>query len=119
MKLFIPQIGTEIKLSQPWAFDVHHEYRNHSLLQYLYPADRLITWDDSVKTPFTLPEGSVLKIYRIYVRRGKAEFSSITFTLSECPDPSLAPKKKGGYRSKAVSFWVKLEDANRIEGDII
>lgn len=31
MKMYIPKLGDQIKLSQPWSFNLHHEGRNESL----------------------------------------------------------------------------------------
>ena len=58
----------------------------------------------------TLLAGTVLKVDRIYIRKGSAEYSSITFFVSESPMPELSSKKGPKRR-----FWVKLQDANNIE----
>lgn len=65
-------------------------------------------------TNMTLRAGTKLKIARVYIRLGQDYFNSITFT---CP---LLVSKPGdplfrASRGKGMRFWVKLEDANKIE----
>lgn len=58
-------------------------------------------------TPWTitLPKGSILRVDRIYIRKGASDFSSITFYLLE--HPTITGKKP--------RFWAKLSDVNNIE----
>jgi hypothetical protein len=68
----------------------------------------------------TLPANSILRIDRIYIRRGKDEYDSITFTVDDCPIPELKPKKmKGGLRKGTLRFWAKLDDVNTIRCNIL
>lgn len=56
----------------------------------------------------TLPKDTVLKVDRIYIRKGVSEYSSITFYVWDEPGPVPAkPKKK-------ARFWAKLYDCNNI-----
>ena len=54
----------------------------------------------------TLPKGTILKVDRIYIRKGKSDYSSITFYCKNLPNTTS--KKK----SKSFRFWAKLEDVN-------
>lgn len=59
----------------------------------------------------TLPVGTVLRVDRIYIRSGKKEWDSITFSI--CKHPHFTEMKR-----KIVAdgrFWAKLEDVNEIE----
>lgn len=53
----------------------------------------------------TFPRGTVLEIDRIYIRKNAAEFSSVTFKIRE--------------KNKVLRFWAKLEDVNKIEGNLL
>lgn len=109
MNLFIPSIGNMITLTQDWEFNIEEEYRNAKFLQSVFPNQKIDGWAYPPKTfKFCFKAGSVLKIDRIYIRKGKAEYDSITFTLQH--DSSGEIKKK-------PRFWVKLTDANTIVCD--
>lgn len=56
----------------------------------------------------TLPKGTVLKIDRIYIRKGSSDYSSITFYAKDM----LKPNTKKKYSPR---FWAKLSDCNQIE----
>lgn len=123
MRLYIPAIGDEIKLTADWTFQLHNESRNHTLMEFAKdPRDRHnYSYDD--KLPCMLPILSVLKIDRIYIRKGLDDFSSITFFLKNCrtnPRVETETDWNGNNRivkipRKPIRFWVKLEDANTIE----
>jgi hypothetical protein len=51
----------------------------------------------------SLPKGTILTLDRIYVRKGKAGFDSISFIIHKCPIKGIKGR-----------FWVKLEDANTL-----
>ena len=117
MKLFIPAIGDKIKLTTDWTFTVHPEYRNHAL--YEMAAKQQITdflWE-GVKSQygpkqFTLPAGVTLAVDRIYIKKGSPDYNSVTFRIPKKGTDN--PPHFAGLR-----FWVKLKDANTVEGDII
>jgi cytochrome c1 len=68
------------------------------------------------KIKITLPAGTILQVDRIYIRKGASNYSSVTFYCKSLPSVSINdrfnPKKKP---NKAVRFWVKLDDCNKIE----
>ena len=53
----------------------------------------------------TLKKGTILKIDRIYIRKGCSDFSSVTFYVKNLD----VSKKK-----KAFRFWAKLDECNEI-----
>jgi len=57
-----------------------------------------------------LPIQTILKVDRIYIRKGLPDFNSITFWLEESPLLKIKKKKR---------FWTKLADANKIECEIL
>lgn len=117
MKLFIPAIGEKIKLTADWTFVVHPEYRNHSLYELANQApvkDYLWSGANSQYGPknFTLPAGITLVIDRIYIKKGAPDYNSVTFRI---------PKKgtDNPPHFTGLRFWVKLNDANKIECDVV
>lgn len=101
--LFIPPLGTSITLAQDWAFELHREHRNYDFFGHLglqYP-----TWDSKVESvSATLPAGTILKIDRIYIRKGQKDYDSVTFHVVNSK----------GKKVTNARFWVKLADANKI-----
>jgi len=119
--IFFPVIGTRIRLLDEWTFTLFDEDRNLKLFDALgykststhgrYPA-----YDLPYKTAYgnshdivTLPERTVLKVDRIYVRKGAGDFDSITFYVESCPLFKSKPR-----------FWAKLTDINgKMNGEIL
>lgn len=64
--------------------------------------------------PFEIPAGAVLSVERIYIRRGQADFDSLSFSLirDSVKGTDFGDKlpKKGRIR-----FWAKLDDVNQIQ----
>jgi len=141
MKLFIPELGTTFKLEKDWEFTLFTEDRNEALYlaagfkedtkrSYLYSKKERVDrtngcleagWkmDGSwiFKRNVTLPVGSIITIDRIYIRKGAADFSSISFNLlrrSVNPDYSSFAKNINSGRGRC-RFWVKLKDANQMD----
>lgn len=66
---------------------------------------------DALKLPrgthsITLPAGSELVVDRIYIRQDAPSFESVTFIVKDHPDIDVIGQR----------FWVKLPDANTIDG---
>lgn len=130
-KLYIPEIGDEIVLEQPWSFTLYnpqYESRNNDLLEalcektaelkhysgasfdpirYTYPEENTVT----------LPEGTKLKVDRIYIRKGASDYSSLSFFVTDTSHPKLQPSKTvgRGFKKGRKRFWAKLSDVNEIE----
>jgi len=91
MKMYIPSIGDQIRLLADWNFNLQNESRNSTLWEIVTGEVMKDEWhwvdfNDSSKgrvgqiiIPVTIPAGEVLKIDRIYIRKGADEFDSITF----------------------------------------
>lgn len=103
MKFYVPDIGEQIKLDKDWIFTLYQESRNSALIDIISPGTPYYKWQ---ATDVTLNKGSILKVDRIYIRKGKQEYSSITFVLTQTTQ--FKTKKK-------PRFWAKLEDVNKIE----
>lgn len=125
MKIFIPELGTILTLAEDWTFKVVNENRNTSLAKlqgvkgdYYYPwGTREVPADDLLddrynyspgprRRPvdpgnYTIAAGTSLEVDRIYIRKGAADFSSVTF--------------KGRVGGKLIRFFAKLDDVNRME----
>lgn len=142
MRLFIPELGTKLKLTSDWTFRLFVlEGRNQELgelflakrmkaartdlLREFIKADKnpqepVWKWIDTVSYDVTLPAGTVVTVDRIYIRRGQNDFDSITFRVTEHEIPWMAKKRSGLQDLKPVKprFWVKLVDANNIECEV-
>ena len=104
MNLFIPDIGTLLKLEEDWTFTLYLERRNITLFNKMggYTKNKVID----------LPKGLIVKVDRIYIRKGLSQYSSITFTV---PNPKT--KKDKGEMPQNIEyggckFWVKLHECN-------
>ena len=110
IRFCVPSLGTKIQLAEDWKFKLYHEMRNESLWNLLNEKKFSYNWraDDPEPVSITLPKGTVLSIDRIYVRRGKSEYDSLTFNLISTTHNKL--QVKGRKR-----FWAKLADVNSIK----
>ena len=133
--MMIPTIGTRLTLLSPWTFRLYSESRN-KILGKKVKADWALddpAWYKSFEETkhcnsnaeihtvprnpsgrwtlrhhlVTLPVGTELVVDRIYIRRGKEEYDSITFRLLTWP----------GTKIKKGRFWVRLADANVLHCD--
>lgn len=139
-KLFIPSLGTELKLAQDWYFVLYDERRNKTLVELL-TAERLLgprklANEEDAGEPWAeycfdarLPAGATLKLDRIYIRKNQGDFDSVTFHLKGAKVPGRTEVRSGvslgtGTRkeftyerkipSRGVRFWASLDDANNI-----
>ena len=114
MKLFVPAIGTQLRLTEPWTFKLHAERRNHDLIATLPGYENNNRWGyyrqhGAPIGEITLQAGTVLAVDRIYIRKGAEDFDSITFRI----------KQSVQYPKKKPRFWAKLDDANKIVCEIV
>lgn len=116
MKLFIPTIGTFLRLDADLVFNLHHEFRNESLIVAQdivpdYPHYRRS--EVSVPVLTTLPAGTILCTDRIYIRQDAKEFDSVSFYIEACPDTRFAPvMPANGFARGRKRFWLKLDELN-------
>lgn len=107
MKLYVPDVGDVIELTQDWTFQLFNDQRNESVITY-FDKQMLVRylayWQADKSEPVTIPSGAVLKIDRVYIRKGNSEFSSLSFFWLNAD----------GTR-KRLRFWAKLADVNTIE----
>lgn len=104
MKLFVPDIGTLIRLEQDWQVTLYAEYRNRTLFDKLGLPYKTTVID--------LPKGLVIKVDRIYIRKGLSQYSSLTFT---CPKPKTKKEKELNPKNidlGGAKFWIKLHECN-------
>ena len=121
MNLFIPDIGTQLKLEQDWTFTLFSEYRNLSLINIFLNLPKGDLTDCSYQTIkpnsnknhiVELPKGLIIKVDRIYIRKGLSQYSSITFTV---PKPKTKKEKEEmphNIKFGGTKFWVKLHECN-------
>lgn len=121
MKLYIPSVGDQIRLVADWEPTIHDESRNSSIFEFFqipgYDPDR---WNNNMPpTKVLIPAGEILKIDRIYIRKGKDDFDSVTFLWK---GKSTNPRMGRYFNEQEykiprvpVRFWAKLGDVNQIE----
>lgn len=136
MKLYIPELGDDLRLLADWTFGLYNEDRNTTLMEIVndtreisYPFQGNKKYFD---IPCTIPAGEILKVDRIYIRKGLDEYSSLTFfwkgkrtnpsvvTRTATAYPAFGlPSYSSTYQQKKprrpVRFWAKLSDVNNIE----
>jgi len=119
-KLYIPPLGDEITLAEDWTFNLYNEHRNSTLVDVMnvtFPEVDYYKRQHQYK-PVTLPAGSVLKVDRIYIKKGQDAFNSVTFYLKGHSRPGYVWTGHAGRTYKmpkrSVRFWAKLADANKI-----
>jgi len=66
----------------------------------------------NVQQIVTIPAGALLTIDRIFIRKGAANFDSVTFWLKAKQRPVTV---NGKELKKSYRFWAKLDDVNDIE----
>ncbi len=126
-------ISTELKLTEfkHWEPE-NRKYFNGWYDDELYPQP-IYNWQDGseyqewAKTVkkvlisdlyINFPYGTILKIDRVYIRKGAKDFSSITFHAKniECVDGEFILSKK--KKPKSYRFWAKLSDCNNIDFEL-
>lgn len=128
MKFYVPEIGDKLKLTKDWSFDLHAEDRNATLgllegytVKFDWgksPTNHIWISNNGNKSfsiPITLPAGTILKVDRIYIRKGLKEFSSITFLAPTLGSVQTTNRWSKTSVKRGIRFWVKLSDANNIE----
>lgn len=106
MRLYVPEIGDQLWLSQDWKFWLHEERRNESLLKIIVPGYTKKHWSEpSTDHACVIPAGTELIVARVYIRNGARDFSSLTFRIGYCEHKVWRKKR----------FWAKLSDVNRIQ----
>jgi hypothetical protein len=108
MNLFVPEIGSKLKLTSDWTFILYSEYRNEKMFAAI---GKKFSWGGKENYIVTIPKDTILGVDRIYIRKGVSAYSSITFTI-----PKVLNKKNPFAGTR---FWVKLSDVNKIEFDFI
>ncbi len=135
MKMYIPELGDQIKLTADWVFELHVEDRNSTLMEFLHNCE--FSWENyrtGITMTSVIPDGSILKVDRIYIRKGASDYSSITFFWKDMSiPPKVVDRKITAFNyhgmpghteiyqkkipKKPVRFWAKLSDVNNIEFD--
>lgn len=147
--MYIPTVGDEITLAADWTFSLYNEYRNEGMIKFTFPGAEFdwkltklpsgeVSQYGSKMAEVVLPKGAVLKIDRIYIRKGAKDYDSVTFILQSipkkdievpeersiydknAPNPSRKDGERGAYVKKTVirnkiRFWAKLKDINNIQ----
>ena len=113
MKMFIPALGTKLKLTKDIFFSLLAEQRNSRLwdLHHSPPSIEAIPFEarrfNMRLTP--LFEGDEFVVDRIFIRKDQAGFNSVTLK---------GYTQHFGVR-RFVRFWMFLDDFNKLEAEVI
>ena len=110
MRLYIPEVGDLLKLESDWTFTLYNEHRNKRLFE-AFNIEYDTTYHKLSQIPkhqVTLPTGTILKVDRVYIRKGISEYSSLSFFINYHEDNNFIGKR----------FWAKLNDVNNIDYSI-
>lgn len=68
----------------------------------------------------TIPKGTILKVDRIYIRKGLSDYSSITFIAHNLGEivRKVGWMNEKTKKKKTLRFWAKLSDCNKIKFEI-
>lgn len=136
MRCCIPSIGDKMKLTKSWTFPLYLEYRNIDLINRFRPGTNSVYTNGSRSQSImvTFEKGTVLRVDRIYIRKGKSEWDSITFVVAEAPKDDKRPKtiksdvvvngipdhdESKVVKLKGGRFWAKLNDVNEINFEMV
>lgn len=103
MELFIPEIGTILKLEQDWQFTLYQEYRNNLFEKLDLKRDTQVV---------EIPKGTLVKVDRIYIKKGNSQFSSITFSIPTVRSKADKLNYPHNVQLGGGKFWVKLHECN-------
>ena len=112
MKMFIPEIGSRITLSEDWLvmtnymdYDSENLLRDNGLLTETKRADGM-----SIYYTFTIPKGMTLSIKKVNLKRGKSNSNGVQFYV---PKP-----KQIDSRYATLTFTVLLPDLLDLEFEL-
>lgn len=117
MKLYIPRVGSELRLEADWSFDVFYDYRNQAACKAAGNWVTTYDWNSRpAAKPLTVPAGTSLVVDRIYIRQpnksGDAnDYDSVTFFV-----------RSGGLAQHLVPgarFFARLDDCNTMEVEVV
>lgn len=103
MELFIPDIGTILKLEQDWQFTLYQEYRNKLFEKLDLKRETQVV---------EIPKGTLVKVDRIYIKKGSSQFSSITFSIPSVKSKADKLNYPNNVQLGGGKFWVKLHECN-------
>jgi len=112
MKMFIPKLGTKLRLQEDWEFSLFCEERNKSLWDM--KAGRVgfdaIPWQVRKHNIalVRLLANDELRVDRVHIRKNQDEKDSVTFKGNV--------QHHGSFYS--CRFWVLLDDFNRMEAEV-
>ena len=114
--LFVPDIGTKMRLVMPWQTEVIAEYRNSAMIELLedQKQPRYYRGDQRRRWSIIIQPGSVLAVDRVYIRQGKGfeDFSSLTFRLAK--GATVQYDGQTFVTKKSIRFFSSLRFVNQL-----
>ena len=110
MKLFVPVVGSKLKLLQDITVEIKNVGQNKKFAEKIKSMEANKTSMNQVEIlNLTLTKGLILQVDRVYIRKGDgSDFNSFTF-LTDGNEKGI-PKGR---------FFISIDDANKMEIDVI
>jgi hypothetical protein len=112
--LFVPDIGTKLKLSIPWQFDLYYERRNDAVLELVTGYKQRYGFADYGKSAgvVTVQPNAILIVDRVYIRQGSGfeDFSSLSFRMEKGAE--IEYNGNTWTTERNMRFWAKLRQVN-------
>ena len=125
MNMFIPEIGTSLKLEEDWSvisYNIDYNSVRSELIDggFIEEVKHVDTNHTKYYT-FTLPKGTRLTVKKIELKRGKSNTNGITFYV---PKTKQVLKKIGSLQFKVLlpdleDMNFELEECNQITLDYV
>ncbi len=115
MNFFVPDIGSLLILNQEWTFTLFNEYRNSTMFNLMIKRGEILNSNSKSNQVVTIPKKLVIKVDRIYIKKGLSQYSSITFSIPKPKNKSEKLAMPLNMDYYGVKFWVKLHECNGID----
>lgn len=110
LKLFIPVVGTKIKLLKEAKVTIKNSSQNKKFVKLIEGTNGKILILSDRDTHLVLPKGLELQVDRVYIRKGdSSDFNSLTFSTNGDKSNRI-PKGR---------FFVSVEDVNNFEVELV
>lgn len=128
-RMFLPRFATKLRVAADWRVELHGTSANADILQAIKAPPRWQRneqgysywnrgYDQKDVYSLFLPAGSIIRIERINLRRGRYE-NDIVLSIQDSSEKTLLTKKKGGPLTKDIRFSPTVEMFNTLEYEVV
>jgi hypothetical protein len=128
-KFFIPDVGFRLRLTNDTTMSLLNTYDNFGIIRADPKRDKVFqgvraghefyAWTKEF-TDVELLAGTILSVARVYIRKGAADYSSVTFNIIESPQKIFTLKTKGGIWDGGLRrFFLHIDYVNQLEFEAV